>query len=135
MIFNPSHPGEVLKDYLGDMTVKEAAKRLGVTRPNLSRILNGRAGISAVMSLRLAKAMPHISRVLAKDAAQLRSFEGSEKQAAQNQTVSGSAAKGACLSPDLTSSPRTASTSIVQPGCTNHAPLPKISSSGRWRGN
>ncbi len=29
MLFHPSHPGEVLKDYLGDMTVKEAAKRLG----------------------------------------------------------------------------------------------------------
>ena len=43
MLFHPSHPGEVLKDYLGDMTVKEAAKRLGVTRPKLSRILNGRA--------------------------------------------------------------------------------------------
>jgi addiction module HigA family antidote len=61
MIFNPSHPGEVLKDYLGDMTVKEAAERLGVTRPNLSRILNGRAGISAEMGVRLAKAMPYTS--------------------------------------------------------------------------
>jgi addiction module HigA family antidote len=61
MIFNPCHPGEVLKDYLGDMTVKEAAKRLGVTRPNLSRILNGRAGLSAEMGVRLAKAMPHTS--------------------------------------------------------------------------
>ena len=61
MLFNPSHPGEVLKDYLGDMTVKEAARRLGVTRPNLSRILNGRAGISPVMSVRLAKAMPYTS--------------------------------------------------------------------------
>jgi addiction module HigA family antidote len=61
MLFHPSHPGEVLKDYLGDMTVKEAAKHLGVTRPNLSRILNGRAGISAVMSVRLAQAMPYTS--------------------------------------------------------------------------
>ena len=61
MLFHPSHPGEVLKDYLGDMTVTEAAKRLGVTRPNLSRILNGRAGISAVMSVRLAQAMPYTS--------------------------------------------------------------------------
>jgi len=59
MIF--CHPGEVLKDYLGDMTVKEAAERLGVTRPNLSRILNGRAGISAEMAVRLAKGMPHTS--------------------------------------------------------------------------
>ena len=55
MLFNPSHPGEVLKDYLGDMTVKEAARRLGVTRPNLSRILNGRAGISAVIACGLPR--------------------------------------------------------------------------------
>jgi addiction module HigA family antidote len=57
MIFNPAHPGEVLKDYLGKMTVKEAASRLGVTRAHLSRILNRRAGISAPMSLRLSSAL------------------------------------------------------------------------------
>ncbi len=39
MIFNPAHPGEVLKDYLGDMTVKEVASRLRVTRATLSGIL------------------------------------------------------------------------------------------------
>ena len=38
-----------------------AARRLGVTGPNLSRKLNGRAGVSAVMSVRLAKAMPYTS--------------------------------------------------------------------------
>ena len=54
MIFNPAHPGEVSKDYLGDITVAEASRRLGVTRAHLSRILNGRAGISASMSLRLS---------------------------------------------------------------------------------
>jgi addiction module HigA family antidote len=57
MIFNPAHPGEVLRDYLGEMTVAEAAQRLGVTRAHLSRILNGRAGVSAGMSLRLSKAL------------------------------------------------------------------------------
>jgi addiction module HigA family antidote len=57
MIFNPAHPGEVLRDYLGEMTVAEAAKRLGVTRAHLSRILNGRAGVSAAMSLRLSAAL------------------------------------------------------------------------------
>jgi len=41
--------------------VKEAARRFGVGRPNLSRILNRRAGNSAVMSVRLAKAMPRTS--------------------------------------------------------------------------
>lgn len=57
MIFNPAHPGEVLKDYLGQMSVSEAASRLGVTRAHLSRIINGHAGISAAMSLRLSAAL------------------------------------------------------------------------------
>jgi len=57
MIFNPAHPGEVLRDYLGELSVKEAASRLGVTRAHLSRILNGHAGITAAMSLRLSAAL------------------------------------------------------------------------------
>ncbi len=57
MIFNPAHPGEVLRDYLGDMRVGDAASRLGVTRAHLSRILNGHAGITASMSLRLSAAL------------------------------------------------------------------------------
>jgi addiction module HigA family antidote len=57
MIFNPAHPGEVLRDYLGEMSVKEAASRLGVTRAHLSRILNEHAGITAAMSLRLSAAL------------------------------------------------------------------------------
>jgi addiction module HigA family antidote len=57
MIFNPAHPGEVLRDYLGGISVREAAERLGVTRAHLSRILNGRAGITAPMSLRLSAAL------------------------------------------------------------------------------
>jgi addiction module HigA family antidote len=57
MLFNPAHPGEVLKDYLGEMTIAEAASRLGVTRAHLSRIVNGRAGVSAGMSLRLSAAL------------------------------------------------------------------------------
>ena len=57
MIFNPAHPGEVLRDYIGELSVKEAASRLGVTRAHLSRILNGHAGITAAMSLRLSAAL------------------------------------------------------------------------------
>ncbi len=57
MIFNPAHPGEVLRDYMGEMSVGDAAAHLGVTRAHLSRILNGRAGISAEMSLRLSAAL------------------------------------------------------------------------------
>jgi addiction module HigA family antidote len=54
---NPAHPGEVLREYLGNMTVTEAADRLGVTRATLSRILNGTNGISADMALRLQDAL------------------------------------------------------------------------------
>ena len=57
MIFNPAHPGEVLRDYLGEMTISEAALRLKVTRAHLSRILNGHSSVTADMSLRLSSAL------------------------------------------------------------------------------
>jgi addiction module HigA family antidote len=57
MIFHPAHSGEVLRDYLSEMSVADAAKRPGVTRAHLSRILNGHAGISASMLLRLSAAL------------------------------------------------------------------------------
>lgn len=56
-MFDPPHPGSVLKDYLGDISVTAAAEHLGVTRAALSRILNGNAGISADMALRLSDAL------------------------------------------------------------------------------
>ena len=56
-MYNPPHPGQVLRDYLGGISVTEAARHLGVTRAGLSRILNGSAGISAEMALRLSEAM------------------------------------------------------------------------------
>jgi addiction module HigA family antidote len=55
---DPAHLGEVLREYLPEeMSVTEAAERLGVSRQALSAILNGRAGISAEMDLRLAQAL------------------------------------------------------------------------------
>lgn len=54
---NPPHPGEVLREYLGEVTVTDAAVKLHVTRATLSRILNGSAGISADMALRLGEAL------------------------------------------------------------------------------
>jgi len=53
---NPPHPGEVLREFLGEIGVTSAAKHLKVSRATLSRILNGKAGISAEMSLRLSAA-------------------------------------------------------------------------------
>jgi addiction module HigA family antidote len=54
---NPPHPGSVLREYLGTISVTDAAKHLEVTRVALSRILNGSAGISASMALKLADAL------------------------------------------------------------------------------
>ena len=55
---NPPHPGETLREdvlpALG-ITVTAAAAQLGVTRAALSRVLNGRAGISPEMALRLER--------------------------------------------------------------------------------
>lgn len=59
-MYNPPHPGEVLRDgVFTDMgiTVTDFAKRIGVTRVALSRVLNGKAGISADMAVRLAAAL------------------------------------------------------------------------------
>ena len=56
-MFNPPHPGRVLRESLGELEVSEAATRLGVSRTTLSRILNARAGISADMSIRLSEAL------------------------------------------------------------------------------
>lgn len=55
---NPPHPGETLREdvlpALG-LSVTDAATELGVTRPALSRVLNGRAAISPEMALRLER--------------------------------------------------------------------------------
>ncbi len=54
-MLNPCHPGEILRDNLeaAELSVTEAASRLGCTRQALSRLLNGKAGISPVMALAL----------------------------------------------------------------------------------
>lgn len=56
-MFEPPHPGTVLRDYLGSVSVTDAANHLGITRATLSRILNGNAGISVEMALRLSGAL------------------------------------------------------------------------------
>ena len=53
---NPAHPGRILAYYLEDRSVTEVARHLEVTRPALSRVLNGKAGISADMALRISEA-------------------------------------------------------------------------------
>jgi addiction module HigA family antidote len=53
-MFNPPHPGELLREYLPDgMTIEEVARRLGVSRVQLSRVLNARSAVSADMAIRI----------------------------------------------------------------------------------
>ncbi len=58
-MYNPPHPGEIIKELclepLG-LTVTRAAAALGVSRKTLSAVLNGRAGISPEMAIRLSLA-------------------------------------------------------------------------------
>ena len=54
---NPPHPGEILRELCLDplgLSVSNAAKALRVSRKTLSEILNGRAGISPEMAIRLS---------------------------------------------------------------------------------
>jgi addiction module HigA family antidote len=54
---NPAHPGEVLREQMGEMSVSKFASHLGVSRVTLSRLLNGNSGISAEMALTLSEAL------------------------------------------------------------------------------
>lgn len=57
MMFNPPHPGSILKeDVLPELGIgiTEAAAQLGVSGVTLSRVVNGKAAISAEMAIRLA---------------------------------------------------------------------------------
>ena len=56
MMKNPPHPGEIIReDVLAEigLTVAEAALRLGISRVTLSRVVNGHAGISPNLAVRL----------------------------------------------------------------------------------
>ena len=52
---NPAHPGEVLREWIPeDMTITNAAQALKISRVTLSKVLNGKAGVTAGMALRLS---------------------------------------------------------------------------------
>ena len=55
---NPPHPGEIVRAECLEpleLTVTRAAEGLGVTRQALSDVVNGHAGISVEMAIRLSK--------------------------------------------------------------------------------
>ena len=52
-MFNPPHPGELLREFLPEgMTIEEVAGRLSVSRVQLSGVFNGRSAVSADMAIR-----------------------------------------------------------------------------------
>ncbi|WP_417610643.1 HigA family addiction module antitoxin [Parasphingorhabdus sp.] len=80
----PVHPGEFIRQAIlpDELTVTDAAKILGVGRPALSTLLNGKASLSPEMALRVEKAfgvkMDTLLRMQARfDAAQMRERAGS----------------------------------------------------------
>jgi antitoxin HigA-1 len=59
-MYNPAHPGRIVRECMGEtITVSALAKHLGMTRANLSMILNGRMGISASVAVKLGEAFPN----------------------------------------------------------------------------
>lgn len=86
-VARPAHPGRFIKmeviEPLG-LSVTDAARVLGVTRPALSALLNGRAALSSEMALRVEKAFgPKMDTLLrmqtAYEIAEARSREASIK--------------------------------------------------------
>jgi antitoxin HigA-1 len=59
MMKNPPHPGTMLRDDVLEplgLGVTQAAQKLGMSRVALSRVVNGRAGISPDLAIRLERA-------------------------------------------------------------------------------
>ena len=84
---NPRHPGEIVRETIVEglgLTVTAAAKGLGVSRKQLSALMNGRSGISAEMAFRLERAVGSTAEAwmrmqLAYDLAQTRKRVGKIK--------------------------------------------------------
>ena len=54
---NPPHPGGIVKDIIGDVSLSaaEAAEKLGVTRSSLLLLLDGEQGISPAIAVELER--------------------------------------------------------------------------------
>jgi len=55
-MFNPAHPGEILKELVIDfleLTITDVAKHLDVSRKTLSKVVNAKGSITPQMAVRL----------------------------------------------------------------------------------
>ncbi|MDA0243184.1 MAG: HigA family addiction module antitoxin [Chloroflexi bacterium] len=82
-MYNPPHPGEILKELclepLG-LTITQTAEALDVSRKTLSAILNGRAGISPEMAIRLSLAFDTSAESWLNQQAQYDLWQARQKQ-------------------------------------------------------
>jgi addiction module HigA family antidote len=92
---NPPHPGEIIRELcLGPLglSVSDAARALRVSRKTLSEILNGRAGISPEMAIRLAIAFETTPESWMAQQAQYDLWKASKKRKALEKKVKSLAA-------------------------------------------
>jgi addiction module HigA family antidote len=55
-MFNPAHPGEILKELVIDsleLTITDVAKHLDVSRKTLSKVINAKGSVTPEMAVRL----------------------------------------------------------------------------------
>jgi addiction module HigA family antidote len=63
-MYNPAHPGEILKELVIEptgVTITDVSEHLNVSRKTLSKVLNGRGAITPEMALRLELAFKNPS--------------------------------------------------------------------------
>ena len=60
-MYNPAHPGIILREYLNGASITDVAKRLGISRVALSRIVNAQASITPEMAVRLSQLLNNTS--------------------------------------------------------------------------
>jgi addiction module HigA family antidote len=97
MMHAPPHPGTVIRELYLDplgVTVTDAAKALGVSRKSLSAILNGRAGISPEMSIRLSIAFDTTAESWLTQQMQYDLWQAEQKRGSLKVERIGAAAKG-----------------------------------------
>jgi hypothetical protein len=79
-MYNPAHPGLLLRDYLGELSITTVAERPGVTRAALSRILNGHGYLAWRRARNVGRNVDH-------HAGSLRSVAGTTETASKGEAV------------------------------------------------
>lgn len=90
MMNNPAHAGELVAEWLEGLkeegqliTITELAERIKITRPLLSRIINGKAPLTADVALRLHDALGISADLLMRVQAKYSLWHESQKQRPQ----------------------------------------------------